>query len=86
VNLSEASEIPRDAEYMTLSHCWGKLPIKVLTTKDLKDMKNSISWNELPKTFQDAILITKKLAIDYLWIDSLCIIQDSKDDWAKESM
>jgi hypothetical protein len=86
VKLNEANEIPRDAEYMTLSHCWGKLPIKVLTTKNLKNMKNSISWNELPKTFQDAILIAKKLAIDYLWIDSLCIIQDSKDDWAKESM
>jgi hypothetical protein len=86
VKLCEASEIPRDAEYMTLSHCWGKLPLKSLTTKNLKDMKSSISWSELPKTFRDAILITKRCDIDYLWIDSLCIIQDSKDDWDKESI
>jgi hypothetical protein len=38
-----------------------------------------------PKTFKDAIKISKKLGLKYLWIDSLCIIQDSVDNWQKES-
>jgi len=44
-----------------------------------------IPWDALPKTFQDAIEVTRRLGISYLWIDSLCIIQDSKDDWAREA-
>lgn len=39
----------------------------------------------MPKTFRDAILITAKLGILYLWIDSLCIVQDSARDWETES-
>ncbi|KAK1502880.1 hypothetical protein CTAM01_04869 [Colletotrichum tamarilloi] len=35
----------------------------------------------LSKTFQDAVLVTRRLGIKYIWIDSLCIIQDSKLDW-----
>lgn len=41
---------------------------------------------ELPLTFQHAIAITRKLGYQYLWIDSLCIIQDSKEDWDVESL
>jgi hypothetical protein len=48
-------------------------------------MMNAIAIADLPKTFQDAIAITRKLDIRYLWIDSLCIIQDSIEDWAAES-
>ncbi|OAL46357.1 HET-domain-containing protein [Pyrenochaeta sp. DS3sAY3a] len=40
---------------------------------------------DLPATFQDAVLITQKLGHQYLWIDSLCIIQDSPEDWWIES-
>jgi hypothetical protein len=42
-------------------------------------------WHDLPKTFQDAILLTRSLGIQYLWIDSLCIVQDDLNDWAEES-
>ena len=40
---------------------------------------------DLPKTFRDAVTITRNLGIRYLWIDSLCIIQDSEEDWIRES-
>lgn len=40
-----------------------------------------MSFFDLPKTFQDAIVITWKLGLEYIWIDSLCIVQDSPDDW-----
>jgi hypothetical protein len=48
-------------------------------------MKRNIPWNQLSKTFQDAITITRKLGIQYIWIDSLCIVQDDKEDWRAES-
>jgi len=56
-----------------------------LTKESLQEMKHSIPWTSLTKTFQDAIEITKTLRISYLWIDSLCIIQDSPTDWDQES-
>jgi hypothetical protein len=74
--------------YMTLSHCWGNLCIKTLTTGNLAEFRSRISFAELSKTFQEAIVVTRKLGIRYLWIDSLCIIQEgegSKDDWLHES-
>lgn len=42
-------------------------------------------FSSLPKTFQDAIAITRMLNIQYIWIDSLCIFQDDLADWASES-
>jgi hypothetical protein len=46
---------------------------------------SNIPWSSLSKTFQDAIEVSHGLGINYLWIDSLCIVQDNEDDWAKES-
>jgi hypothetical protein len=41
--------------------------------------------DDLSNTFRDAVRITRELAGRYLWIDSLCIIQDDEDDWAREA-
>jgi hypothetical protein len=57
----------------------------VLTMENLFSMMQSIDFEELPKTFKDAIKVTRSLGLRYLWIDSLCIIQDSREDWEKES-
>jgi hypothetical protein len=51
----------------------------------LKSHTKAIAIDKLPKTFQDAVDITRRLGIDYLWIDSLCIIQNSEDDWENEA-
>jgi hypothetical protein len=45
----------------------------------------AIPIEQLSKTFQDAIAITRQLGIQYIWIDALCIIQDSDIDWERES-
>jgi hypothetical protein len=56
------------------------------TTKaNYEDNSKGIPWEGLPQTFQDAIVFARKLQIRYLWIDSLCIVQDDKLDWASES-
>ena len=72
-------------EYLTLSHKWGGAIVYKLTKATLESMLQGISLDDLPLTFQHAILITRNLGYRYLWIDSLCIIQDDVDDWAFES-
>lgn len=54
------------------------------TMSNLEERKRGIQWSDLSSTFQDAIIITQRLGIDFLWIDSICIIQDSIEDWARE--
>jgi len=78
--------LPNDIPYMTLSHCWGKLAIQRLTRDTLEAFQQEIPWAHLCKTFQDAILVTRILGCSYLWINSLCIIQDDEEDWNKESL
>ncbi|GAP84622.1 putative tol protein [Rosellinia necatrix] len=72
--------------YACLSHCWGPSQslLKTLSTT-IDDLKKNVPWISLSKTFQDAIDICRRLDIQYIWIDSLCIIQDSDEDWAEES-
>ncbi|OCK83453.1 HET-domain-containing protein, partial [Lepidopterella palustris CBS 459.81] len=72
--------------YLCLSYCWGKKQFPRLTTANLSDMVRSVDFKSLPATISDAILITRKMGYQYLWIDALCIIQDSKADWASESV
>lgn len=52
-----------------------------------KNYLAGIKVKRLPRSFQDAIRITQALGVQYIWIDSLCIIQDSPEmvDWRKEA-
>lgn len=76
-------------QYASLSHCWGSWGAKenpVLLGTNLVDRKTAgLPWSALPKTFQDAFNIASWLGLDWLWIDSLCIVQDSKADWQTEA-
>ena len=75
-----------EARYVCLSHCWGTGNGLLKTTyATLLTRKRGILESELPKTFLDAVIFTRKLRIRYLWIDSLCIIQDDIHDWEKEA-
>ncbi|OCL15225.1 HET-domain-containing protein [Glonium stellatum] len=75
----------RDIRYASLSHCWGTGPLLTTSSENLKSRKICIDWLSLPALFQDAIIITRQLGMRYLWIDAMCIIQDSKEDWECES-
>lgn len=72
--------------YICISHCWGP-PEKLLrmTLSKKKEFQNDIPFHTLSKTFQEAIDICRRLYIDFLWIDALCIIQDSVEDWRVQS-
>lgn len=72
-------------QWATLSHCWGQTVTTMLTLATYEERMLGISMTALPKNFRDAIIVTRMLGIQYLWIDSLCIIQDSTEDWLQES-
>jgi hypothetical protein len=76
---------PQSCRYVTLSHCWGGGPPVRLLQQNFESFRSNIPWNSLSLTFQEAVLAVQKLGITYLWIDALCIIQDSEDDWASEA-
>ena len=85
LRLRDAGELAEDVIYTTLSHCWGRgLPLK-LSMDHYASFKVMISFADLPRTFQEAVYVTMYLGISYIWIDALCIIQDSKEDWAREA-
>ena len=65
-------------QYIALSHCWGTAQHFTTEKKTLAERLSGMSWAVLPKTFRDAIFLTRKLGIRFIWIDSLCIIQDDR--------
>lgn len=71
--------------YATLSHSWGDSNIPTLLSSTLDSFKQNISLELLPRTFIEAIAVCRRFSIPYLWIDSLCIIQDSVADWRAEA-
>ncbi|KAM7203907.1 hypothetical protein V8F33_001878 [Rhypophila sp. PSN 637] len=75
-----------DARYICLTYCWGNAQFIKTTKETLEDHQKNIQFDLFPQTFRDTILIARALGIRYVWIDSLCIIQDDSADWAHESM
>jgi hypothetical protein len=72
--------------YNILTHCWGPRPTFTTTRANLASRYVGFAIEELPTTFKHAVQVTRLLGIKYLWIDSLCIIQDREDpaDWRSE--
>ncbi|KAK7990473.1 HET-domain-containing protein [Apiospora arundinis] len=85
IRLVSTNEGARGA-YTALSWRWGEGEKPLKTTKSvLRRHQQGISPSELPRLFRDAAMVTRKLGLKYLWIDSLCIIQDSQSDWEAEA-
>ncbi|ORY13348.1 heterokaryon incompatibility, partial [Clohesyomyces aquaticus] len=73
--------------YVALSHCWGSPENHPLeTTKEnYGERLAGVPLENLPKTFRGVVKITNHIGVKYLWIDSLCIIQDDTEDWKQEA-
>ena len=78
------------ARYAALSYCWGgpeaeKHQLKS-TTKTLARWQHNIGIDAMPLVLRDAIFLARKLSIQYLWVDALCILQDKEDssDWDEQ--
>jgi hypothetical protein len=85
--LSETKD--NEGSYIALSHRWNdETEGCKTTTNNYKDREMGRSFNSLPKVFKDAIVVARKLNVQYLWIDSLCIVQsgDGGRDWGREAL
>jgi len=73
------------SEYVALSYCWGTTRTLKTELGNILAHQNGIRLADLPKTIRDAVELSRTLGFRCLWVDALCIIQDSSDDWASES-
>ncbi|EEU43131.1 uncharacterized protein NECHADRAFT_83568 [Fusarium vanettenii 77-13-4] len=92
IDIGEKGEHPKLIEvdgklmdYLALSHRWGGAKIYQTTQANLKAQTAGIDLESLCITFWDALNMTSRLGYQCIWIDSLCIVQDSPKDWAKEA-
>ncbi|KAI0444894.1 heterokaryon incompatibility protein-domain-containing protein [Xylaria telfairii] len=91
VMLIEIKEAPDEIKvdvsrsgFAALSYCWGGDQPLSLTKGTHRDLKIGIHIPTLPQTLQDAVWVTRKMDVRYLWIDALCIFQDSDEDKTTE--
>lgn len=91
--ITPASASLADIQYCTLSHVWAatvRRPGETvqLLSDNIEQLQQCIPYGELPQTFQEAMKITRRLGYRYIWIDSLCIIQDPSDttDFEREAV
>ncbi len=71
-------------EYAALSYCWGGKSSLMLTTTTQASLDRGVNVALLPETIKHAVQVTRFLGLRWLWIDSLCIMQDSPVDWSEE--
>ncbi|KAI1454128.1 HET-domain-containing protein [Annulohypoxylon moriforme] len=86
--LVRGDECPGSSPYVTLSYRWGDKSLN----NTLRLLKTTSGWlqkpnpiKRLPKTLRDAMYIAYRFGIQYIWIDRLCIYQDSPEDWREEA-
>lgn len=86
VSLVESHQMAApNSPYVAFSYCWGNVVSFRTTHQTLPGLIHGVKLDIFPKAFIDAVHLTRRLGVPYLWIDALCIIQDSIDDWEAES-
>lgn len=83
--LIRGSTLDSSTEYATLSHCWGSQEPLTLQRDNLTLFSQCIPLDKLPRLHREVFEVVVSLGLRYLWIDNLCIVQDSKADWAAEA-
>lgn len=77
-----STDLLHKPSYACLSHCWGTSRSKHITKhENFETNCEGIPISELPRTFREAVLIARALHLQYIWIDSMCIVQDDEEDW-----
>ncbi|KAK8115737.1 HET-domain-containing protein [Apiospora sp. TS-2023a] len=71
--------------YVALSNCWGETQPLKTTTANVQKHEQGILFEDFPLTFRDAIQTARNLGYSCIWIDSICIIQNNREDWIHES-
>ena len=87
VKLIDTRSTSPSGPYATLSHRWADSAVIQTTSSNLERFLHDIPVAILSKTFRDAFIAARSyLGVRYIWIDSLCIIQDDRQDWRAESV
>ena len=78
-------EPPRECVYVALSYVWGGASSALkLCIANIGEMRQpgilKRKWQQIPRTIQDTIILTSSLGQRFLWVDSLCIVQDDHQD------
>lgn len=84
INIGEEQDLPRlqvldkneRSLYIGLSHCWGKKQTYQTTLNTLPERLEALDWDAMPKTYQDAIKVARLIGVKFIWIDSICIVQN----------
>ena len=82
-----ATIIPADRShtpYVTLSYCWGMQQRSETTASNVVARMQGLDESKVPQTIRDAFVITRQLGYRYIWVDALCIVQNSPEDKLKE--
>jgi hypothetical protein len=71
-------------KYVALSYCRGGPRDFQTTVHTMAERLSGFAIEDLPLTLQDAVTVTRNLGLRYLWVDSVCIIQDNSEDRVHE--
>ena len=85
LHLDTSEVLPSHVDYCSLSHCWDDGYGLCLSKGNVTSLRQSIPADGLTQTFHVAINIARERGLEYLWIDTLCIIQDSDEDIQAEA-
>jgi hypothetical protein len=86
VRLIETRDSGIESErYICLSYKWGMGPTAMTTNKTYRRLKKGVDIKYLPATFSQAAMLANCLNVEYIWIDSICVLQDDDDDWAEQT-
>lgn len=85
VRVRETMSDSPEVDYVALSHRWINGKILRLLKDNIEAYREAIPSELMSNNFNDAVAVTRMLGVGYVWIDSLCIIQDSEADWATEA-
>ena len=74
----------RQIKWAALSYVWGGEQSFKTTLHSLPEMERGFRSEVLPQTLQDAVRVCKAMSLQYLWVDSLCIVQDDPEELPHE--
>ena len=84
IRLTDSSDLAK-ASYVALSYKWGNINDHETASINLAKRLTKIPITDLPAVIRDAVYVTRECDIRFMWVDALCICQDDKEEWNKES-
>ncbi|PQE05065.1 hypothetical protein CJF31_00002227 [Rutstroemia sp. NJR-2017a BVV2] len=85
IRLILGSSLDAETQYVALSHRWGTNKGCELNSGNITAYQETIPLSDISATVRDSVAVTRALGFQYLWVDTMCIIQDDDSDWTWQS-